>query len=177
MKRKHVILGLLLLLCAGLLAYANMNPADEVVEAAPRAAARTATPAARSGTSGANTVVGIAALRARSELIGSANGDHHALFGSLSWAPPLPSAAPAGAAVPPLPTEPAAPGIPFTYIGKQSADGKWEVYLARGDETLIVHEQTVIDGTYRVDAISPPAMTLVYLPLKLVQTLDIGSAD
>jgi hypothetical protein len=35
----------------------------------------------------------------------------------------------------------------------------------------------VIDGSYRVDAIKPPTMTLVYLPLKLVQTMDIGSAD
>jgi hypothetical protein len=67
--------------------------------------------------------------------------------------------------------------MPFTYIGKQQSAGRWEVYLARGDDTLIVNDQTVIDGTYRVDSISPPTMTLVYLPLKLVQTLDIGSAD
>ena len=69
------------------------------------------------------------------------------------------------------------PGLPFTYLGKQGADGNWEVYLTRGDETLIARDQTVIDGTYRVDAIKPPTMTLVYLPLKLVQTMDIGSAD
>jgi hypothetical protein len=35
----------------------------------------------------------------------------------------------------------------------------------------------VIDATYRVDAIKPPVLTLMYLPLKLVQTIDIGSAD
>ena len=67
--------------------------------------------------------------------------------------------------------------MPFTYIGKQQSAGRWEVYLARGDDTLIVHDQMLIDGTYRVDSIAPPNMTLVYLPLKLVQTLDIGSAD
>jgi hypothetical protein len=69
------------------------------------------------------------------------------------------------------------PSLPFTYLGKQGADGNWEVYLTRGDETLIVRDQMVIDGSYRVDAIKPPNMTLVYLPLKLVQTMDIGSAD
>lgn len=176
MKRKHVILGLLLLLGAGLLAFASMNPPDQVVEAVPRTSARSAAQVAHSGTS-TNAHVTITALRARSELIAPADTAHHTLFGSLSPTPPLPSAAPAGADVPPLPPEPAVPSVPFTYLGKQSADGHWEVYLGRGDETLIVHEQMVIDGTYRVDAITPPTMALVYLPLKQVQTLDVGSAD
>ncbi len=176
MKRQHVILSLLLLLCAGLLAYANMNPPDAVVEAAPRNSMRSVTPIAHSGTS-TNASISIAALRARAELIDPADGAHHTLFGSLALASPLPSAAPPGAEMPPLPTEPPVPAIPFTYLGKQSAEGQWEVYLGRGDETLIVHEQTVIDGTYRVEAITPPTMTLVYLPLKLVQTLDVGNAD
>ncbi|MHB9837094.1 hypothetical protein Q8F57_019880 [Paraburkholderia terrae] len=174
MKRKHMILALVFLLCAALLAFGRTNPADQVVEAAPRASAHAATPSARAA--GAETV-GIAALRARTELIGSTTGEHRELFGSRAMAPPLPSAAPAGAEIPPLPSEPAVPSLPFTYLGKQGADGNWEVYLTRGDETLIVRDQTVIDGSYRVDAIKPPTMTLVYLPLKLVQTIDIGSAD
>jgi hypothetical protein len=79
--------------------------------------------------------------------------------------------------VPPLPPTPTAPSLPFTYLGKKAADGNWEVYLARGDDTVIVHEQSVIDATYRVEEVKPPTMTLVYLPLKLSQTLDIGAAD
>jgi hypothetical protein len=35
----------------------------------------------------------------------------------------------------------------------------------------------VIDSTYRVESIKPPVLTLVYLPQKTVQTIDIGSAD
>jgi hypothetical protein len=174
MKRKHMILALVFLLCAALLAFGRTNPADQVVEAVPRASAHAATPTVRAA--GAETV-GIAALRARTELIGASTSEHHELFGSRSMAPPLPSAAPAGAEIPPLPSEPAVPSLPFTYLGKQGADGNWEVYLTRGDETLIVRDQMVIDGSYRVDAIKPPTMTLVYLPLKLVQTMDIGSAD
>jgi hypothetical protein len=174
MKRKHMILALVFLLCAVLLAFGRTNPADQVVEAVPRASAHAATPTVRAA--GAETV-GIAALRARTELIGASTSEHHELFGSRSMASPLPSAAPAGAEIPPLPSEPAVPSLPFTYLGKQGADGNWEVYLTRGDETLIVRDQTVIDGSYRVDAIKPPTMMLVYLPLKLVQTMDIGSAD
>jgi hypothetical protein len=174
MKRKHIILGVLVVLSAGALAFADKNPADPVVEATPHAGARTGTSAARPG---AGSVVSIAALRPRAELAGSAGGEHHDLFGSLSMVPLLPSVAPANAEIPPLP--PAAPmqAMPFTYLGKEEADGRWEVYLARGDDTLIVHEQMVIDGAYRVDAITPPTMRLTYLPQKLVQTLDIGSAD
>jgi hypothetical protein len=174
MKRKHIILAGFFVASAALLAFADKQPADAIVEAAPHAA-QAATPAARSH--GAGATASIAALRPRSELVGSAGGEHHALFGSLSMGASLPSAAPENVDVPPLPSGPLVPSMPFTYIGKQSADGRWEVYLSRGDDTLIVHERDTIDGTYRVDAISPPTMTLVYLPQKLSQTLDIGSAD
>jgi hypothetical protein len=174
MKRKHLLLAASVFVCAALLAFGRTNPADPLVEAVPRAAAHAALSSARTLP---GDIVGIAELRARTELAGVTNGEHHELFGSRSLAPPLPSAAPAGAEIPPLPPEPAAPSLPFAYLGKQGADGNWEVYLARGDETLIVRDQTVIDGTYRVDAIRPPTLTLVYLPTKLVQTMDIGGAD
>jgi hypothetical protein len=174
MKRNHIILAVLFVLSAGVLAFAGKNPADQVVEAAPHAGTRTGTPATRPG---AGVIVNIAALRPRAELVGSAGGEHHDLFGNMSFVPPLPSVAPANAQIPPLPSGPAIPNMPFTYLGKEEAEGRWQVYLARGDDTLIVHEQTVIDGAYRVDAITPPTMKLVYLPQKLVQTLDIGSAD
>jgi hypothetical protein len=40
-----------------------------------------------------------------------------------------------------------------------------------------VHENDVIDGIYRVDAIAPPTLTLTYLPLNQVQQLNIGVFD
>ncbi len=174
MKRQHVLLALAFVTCAGFLVFGNRNPDDPVVEAAPRANRSEATPVAGAA---AAPAVSIAVLRSRADLFGGASDAHHDLFGSRSWAPPLPSMAPANAEVPPLPPLPAAPAMPFTYLGKKAADGSWEVYLARGDETVIVHDQTVIDANYRVDTIKPPTMTLVYLPLKLVQTIDIGSAN
>ncbi|CAE6856967.1 hypothetical protein R69608_07514 [Paraburkholderia nemoris] len=173
MKRNHLVLAILFVLCAGVLAFSDRRAGDQLVEAAPHTSTRAA-PATRFGSAAS---VSIEALRSRADLIGLAGGETHELFGHLSPTSPLPSAAPANAEVPPLPPSPPTPSMPFTYIGKQSADGHWEVYLARGDDTLIVRDHAVIDGTYRVEAITPPTMKLVYLPLKLVQTLDIGSAE
>ncbi len=41
----------------------------------------------------------------------------------------------------------------------------------------MVRAKTVIDGVYRVDAIAPPLMSLTYLPMNLVQQLNIGVLD
>ncbi len=116
----------------------------------------------------------ILALRPREEFIGGAVPAKHGddLFASQSWVPPPP---PPAKPMPPPP--PVAPPLPFTYIGKKIEDAVWEVYLARGDQTLIVREQTTIDGMYRVESIAPPSLALVYLPLNKMQTLIIGGAD
>jgi len=184
MKTKHALMAAAFVVCAGLLIFADRTPPDQVVEAASRAVRGDASPAgSTNSTNSANgtnpaAAAGILALRSRTELFGAdANGAHHELFGSMPWAPPLPSMAASDAQIPPLPPLPGAMLMPFTYLGKKSSDGIWEVYLARGDETLIVHDQTVIDSTYRVESIKPPVLTLVYLPQKTVQTIDIGSAD
>jgi hypothetical protein len=121
----------------------------------------------------------ILALLPREVLIG--DGDEqfrqggNPVFGHQDWTPPPPPPPPAAAASPPPP--PSAPPLPFTFIGKSVADGAWEVYLARGDRTYVVRDKTVIDGTYRVDAIAPPVLTLTYLPLNQVQQLNIGVFD
>ena len=70
-----------------------------------------------------------------------------------------------------------APPMPFTYIGKAVADGAWEVYLSRADKTYVVRNHTVIDGTYRVEKIVPPLMSVTYLPLNQVQQINIGVFD
>ena len=38
----------------------------------------------------------------------------------------------------------------------------------------IVRDNMVIDGAYRVDAITPPTLKLTYLPLNQVQQINIG---
>ena len=77
----------------------------------------------------------------------------------------------------PSPPPPTAPTLPFIYLGKKVDDHIWEVYLARGEQTYIVREKTLIDNTYRVDSIRPPTLSLTYLPLNQAQTLSIGGID
>lgn len=113
--------------------------------------------------------VRILTLQPRAGLIGAASGrGSDGLFASKSWTPP-----PKLAKLEP-PPPPSAPPLPFTYLGKQTAGGHMEVYLARGDEIFVVRDQTVIQNTYRVESIKPPTLSLVYLPLNEIQRLSIG---
>jgi hypothetical protein len=90
------------------------------------------------------------------------------LFSVRSWNPPV---APAPVAAP------AAPPLPFSFLGKMLESDEWEVYLARGDQTHIVRVGQVLDGIYRVDKIEPPSLALTYLPLNQAQTLSIGDSQ
>lgn len=74
------------------------------------------------------------------------------------------------------PAKPSAPALPFTVIGKKFERGQWEVYLSRGDQTYIATVGLQLSDDYRVAAITPTQMTLVYLPLNESQTLQIGAS-
>lgn len=177
MKPRHIAMGAALVLAAGLVAFGDNTPEDvaEAVERAPAAAA--AAPAAPRAAPGKDGEAPPAILRlvARETLIGGGdrfNQGGSEPFARQDWTPPPPPPAPA-----PPPPPPSAPPLPFTFIGKSLQDGVWEIYLARGDRTHSVRENTVIDGTYRVEAIKPPVLTLTYLPLNQVQQLNIGVFD
>jgi hypothetical protein len=121
-------------------------------------------------TSAANDPIEILELRPRAA--SSARTD--ALFGSTAWvAPPKPAAPPA----PPPPAAPRAPQLPFVFIGKRFDGVRWEVYVSRGADTLILRESDLIDGTYRVDSVRPPDLSVTYLPLNEKQLLVIGPAE
>lgn len=92
------------------------------------------------------------------------------LFGLRSWTPPPPP--PSTTQAPPPP--PMAPPLPFTFLGKKSEMGSWEVYLGRGENTYIVREGTRFAENYRVERIAPPQMTLTYLPLEQSQSMSVG---
>lgn len=181
MTPRHIAMAVALVIAASLVAFGDNTPETEVAEPAPRAAAAPATRApvlqAR-GVAGARPEVAILRLIPRATLIGDSDeamGKGADVFGRRDWTPPPPPPPPAEKAPPPPP--PQAPPIPFTFIGKAVAQGSWEVYLARGDQTYIVRNQMVIDGTYRVDAIAPPVLKLTYLPLNQVQQINIGVLD
>lgn len=97
-------------------------------------------------------------------------------FAGKSWyVPPPPPPQPKAVQEAPPPT---APPLPFRYMGRmQEEDGQALVYLTQGTRAYSVSQGDTIDGTYRVDSISPAQVTLVYLPLNIRQRLNIGSAN
>jgi hypothetical protein len=182
MKPRHLVLGAALAGAALLVLFGDRTPDTDVAEAVerapgPRAAVlvpATAPAATRAPAAGGNAAgAPILALVPRETLIGDSDTQfrqaENGVFGRQDWTPPPPPPPPA-----PPPPPPSAPPLPFTFIGKSVADGTWEVYLARGDRTYVVRDKALIDGTYRVDAIAPPVLTLTYLPLNTVQQLNIG---
>lgn len=177
MTPRHLLMGAALLVAAGFALFGDKSPNGAVVEATPRAAAAAAAKPARTVVLAApktEPAVLILRLQDRAELVADSAAGAGA-FSSHDWTPPPPP--PPKPVPPPPPPPPSAPPLPFTFLGKAVANGEWEVFLARGSETLIVRNKTVIDGMYRIDAIAPPSMTLTYLPLNQVQQLNIGVLD
>lgn len=184
MKPRHIAMGVALVAAAGLVVFGDTTPEDVVAEPVERAQAPAPAATAPATEAGAasdkskekDKSVAILRLVPREALIGDSddrfNAGENGVFGRQDWTPPPPPPAPA-----PPPPPPSAPPLPFTFIGKSLQDGVWEIYLARGDRTHLVRENTVIDGMYRVDAIKPPVLTLTYLPLNQVQQLNIGVFD
>jgi hypothetical protein len=187
MKPRHIGMGAALVLAAGLVLFGDNRPETEVAEPVERVQRAPAEPAGSTGvetasdskTAASKDDTAILPLVPREILIGGSEdrfgAGENAVFGRQDWTPPPPPPPPPTPAPPPPP--PSAPPLPFTYIGKSLEDGAWEVYLARGERAYLVREKAVIDGTYRVDAIKPPVLTLTYMPLDQVQQLNIGVFD
>ncbi|WP_416050909.1 hypothetical protein [Cupriavidus basilensis] len=95
----------------------------------------------------------------------------HDPFSVSSWLPPpAPPAPPAPAQPPPAPT---APPLPFAYVGALGADAsKEQMFLSSGDRLLIVSLGDVIDGQYRLEAITATGATFTYLPLNVKQVMS-----
>lgn len=95
-------------------------------------------------------------------------GPNTALSGAVSKAPAQEPDSPAPA-VPPV--------LPFKVLGRAQQDGQDSVFLQFREQNLVVKAGDQIGDLYRVDSLDQTAMTLVYLPMGVVQTLDIGGAN
>ncbi len=178
MKPRHILMGVALAGAAALVVFGDRAPDSTVAEAVERRPARAASAAAAAASTAARPgETSILRLLPREELIGDAGEgsfkSKDGVFGGQSWNPPPPPPSAEQVNAPP-PPPPSAPPLPFQYLGKAAADGQWEVFLGRGDQTFVVKKGSQIDGAYRVDAIAPPTLTLTYLPMNQVQQLNIG---
>ncbi len=174
MKPYQIVMALALVGAAGLVLFGDNSPSGGIAEPVARVE-RAGAPAPASAPAGDTAIL---ALIPRAQLVGEAGDATFAagegVFLGQNWNPPPPPPPPPSKTPPPPPV---APPMPFTYIGKALADGAWEVFLARGDKTYSVRVQTVIDGTYRVEKIAPPMMSLTYLPLNQQQQMNIGALE
>jgi hypothetical protein len=73
--------------------------------------------------------------------------------------------------------KPAAPPLPFRYIGKLTEGGKTEALVMRGVEPISIAAGQQIDAEYRVDAITDSSIRFTYLPLRAKQSLDLAGAS
>ncbi|MGB4066200.1 MAG: hypothetical protein WBK19_20425 [Azonexus sp.] len=74
----------------------------------------------------------------------------------------------------PPPPPPQAPPLPFRVLGRYVDQRGMFVLLINEQRGFTARLGDVIDDLYEVKAIEGPTMTLIYLPLRQTQTLDIG---
>ncbi|MBZ4201543.1 MAG: hypothetical protein LAC70_00255 [Methylovulum sp.] len=72
------------------------------------------------------------------------------------------------------PEPPAAPPLPYVYMGKMIENGKLEIFLTLNNKPYVVHVGDILDNQYSVNSIQPQLIEFTYLPLKQIQTLSIG---
>ncbi len=169
MNKRNLLLfgGLALSAAVAVFGDRTPNTGNAIVEAAPRTAAAAAAPTRTSR----HAAPAILALVPRRDLIGhEPPSEPPALFGTRALFEKQ-----SEPAVDTASSAPVTPPLPFTYLGKKFENGKWEVFLAIGERTYFVRDGSVIDGTYVVNSIKPPTLTLTFLPQKEMQTLTIGA--
>jgi hypothetical protein len=89
------------------------------------------------------------------------------LFSARNWQPVH--------AVVQAPT-PSAPALPFRYLGKLLEDGVVTVFLGLGEKTYLVRKGDTVTE-YKVEDVTPEAMSMLYLPLNEMQSLIFGSSN
>lgn len=165
LKRRTIFLGLML---TGSLAAAALVSADDADVVAPVVSNKSV----RGEASTSNPGLPVLQLEklARSDV----SEPEQDPFAGKSWyVPPPPPPPPKVQEVP----RPTAPPLPFRYMGRmQEEGGQAVVYLTQGRRAYSVSMGDTIDGTYRLESISPSQIVLTYLPLDTRQTLNTGSA-
>lgn len=101
------------------------------------------------------------------------------LFAARSWiAAPAPgTVTEQPVVVTPVVQVPTAPPLPFQFVGRLHDRSDLQVFLQNGEKIYVVRKGDVIDETWRIERISDKELSLVYLPLRLAQTLSVGSTE
>lgn len=153
--------------------FGDKTPAGTVQPTRAAVATPTAAPApARSTSARRDTAEPVEALRPRAAP-DAAPRPAADLFAVAAWRlpPPPPPAAP------PVEQPKAAPVLPalnYKVLGKKEENDSWEVFLGRDDLTFIARTGETLEGTWRVEKIEPPLMTLLHVASGQQLKLPIG---
>ena len=98
-------------------------------------------------------------------------------FAARSWEP---QAAPLGKSAPSKPAAvseapPVPPPVPYRVAGRVVNSEGAHAVLAKGDAVLAVREGDLLDDGYRVEAVGPEQVTLLYVPLGVRHALPMTS--
>jgi hypothetical protein len=176
--RREMLLrgGLIAAVTASLGLFAAGGERPEAPVAAQPVAAQSAPPAQRPAAKSESVRIDLLRRDAQARPEGDA-------FAAHSWQPPPPPqprpklVAPEPELADPPPAPPAAPPLPFTFLGAfEATGGKRVLYIVEGDKVHTVSEGEIVNELYQVEAVGADEMVFMYLPLKLKQTLSLGNA-
>jgi hypothetical protein len=76
---------------------------------------------------------------------------------------------------PAVPVIPVAPPLPFTFTGKMIENGHVKVFLQEGETLYTVSEGEMLGSRYKVLGLENGKISLLYLPLNVTQTINVGN--
>lgn len=158
MKRVRVLGAALLAAVAASLWVAGLDEADEAPSAG--VARKSGLPRSR------DPLPDLSLLARAHQRAFVMDGDGVNLFAPRSFQPPP---------APQVEARPVAPPLPFRYSGMLDQDGVRQAFLIDGERMRAVKAGEVLDGRYRVSAVGPARIDLVYLPLNETQSLVTGT--
>jgi hypothetical protein len=100
-------------------------------------------------------------------------------FGPRVWEAPLPAVESARAVQPvelaqaAPPPEAPPPPLPYRFLGQMQDGGNRIIYLGRGEEVLLAHQNDVLEGSYRVVAVNDSMIEFEAVQSGIRQTLPI----
>lgn len=71
---------------------------------------------------------------------------------------------------------PQAPPVPFRVLGRFVENGVPGMFVQLNDRTIVARNGDMISDLYKVETISDQAMTVLYLPLNVTQTVNTGGS-
>jgi hypothetical protein len=102
------------------------------------------------------------------------NGD--SVFAVPTWIRPKLLETPSAPAMPQLgQVSPSAPPLPFKFMGRYTEDGRPAVFLLQADLTWVAQEGEMVAGNYKVERIDSNSIQMRFLPLNVVQVLELAA--